>query len=114
MNWEQAYALPFAQVQCQGPWSVRNWPRLKWIDHVLHTSAVGAGLSFGFEGRGLVTGQPVADATLFHLGPSGCLKFRGRKLVGREADQVTKTAMANYVAISDLEWVATVLNPSRC
>src|SRR5207244_90873 len=55
-HWEAAWRLPFEQVQLAGPWSVRNWPRLAWIDHVLHTSAVGARLSFRFEGRGLALG----------------------------------------------------------
>ena len=30
-----------------------------------------------------------------------CLKFRGRKLKGREADRVIKVALANYVANTD-------------
>ena len=46
-------------------------------------------------------GQRITDANLFHLAPLVCLKFRGRKLVGREADRVTKTALANYVVNSD-------------
>ena len=50
-------------------------------------------------------GQPVTDANLFHLAPLVCLKFRGRKLVGREADRVTETALANYVVNSDPEGV---------
>jgi len=50
-------------------------------------------------------GQPVTDANLFHLAPLVCLKFRGRKLVGREADRVTKTALANYVVNSDPDGV---------
>ena len=49
--------------------------------------------------------QPVTDANLFHLAPLVCLKFRGRKLVGREADRVTETALANYVVNSDPEGV---------
>ncbi len=46
-------------------------------------------------------GEPLTDANLFHLAPLVCLKFRGRKLVGREADRVTKTALANYIVNSD-------------
>jgi len=46
-------------------------------------------------------GQPVTDANLFHLAPLICLKFRGRKLLGREANRVTETALANYVVNSD-------------
>jgi hypothetical protein len=42
-----------------------------------------------------------ADANLFHLAPLVCLKFRGKKLKGREATRVTKVALANYVVNSD-------------
>ncbi len=52
---------------------------------------------------GRLIGQPITDANLFHLAPLVCLKFRGRKLVGREADRVTKTALANYVVNSNPE-----------
>jgi hypothetical protein len=45
-------------------------------------------------------GEPITDSNLFHLAPLVCLKFRGRKLTGREADRVTKVALANYVANS--------------
>ena len=55
-NWEKAYILPFSAVKLTGPWSVRNWPKLYWIDRVLHTAAVGARLAFTFEGRGLSLG----------------------------------------------------------
>src|SRR5260370_10125068 len=47
---------------------------------------------------GRATGQPITDANLFHLAPLVCLKFRGRKLKGREADRVIKVALANYIA----------------
>jgi hypothetical protein len=57
------------------------------------------------EPFGKRTGQPITDANLFHLAPLVCLKFRGRKLVGREADRVTETALANYVVNSDPEGV---------
>lgn len=43
----------------------------------------------------------VTDANLFHLAPLVCLKFRGRKLKGREAERVTKVALANYIANSN-------------
>jgi hypothetical protein len=46
-------------------------------------------------------GQPVTNANLFHLAPLVCLKFRGRKLLGREANRVPETALANYVVNSD-------------
>jgi len=45
-----------------------------------------------------LTGTKLTDADLFHLAPVVCLKFRGRKLTGKEADRVTKGALANYVA----------------
>ena len=43
------------------------------------------------------TGTKLTDADLFHLAPLVCLKFRGRKLAGAEADRVTIGALANYV-----------------
>lgn len=46
-------------------------------------------------------GEPITDANLFHLAPLVCLKFRGQKLRGREADRVTRVALANYVVNSD-------------
>ena len=48
-----------------------------------------------------LVGTEITDANLFHLAPLVCLKFRGRKLKGREADRVIKVALANYVANSD-------------
>jgi hypothetical protein len=44
-----------------------------------------------------LTGTSLTDADLFHLAPLVCLKFRGQKLTGAEADRVTKGALANYV-----------------
>src|ERR1700730_10592235 len=44
-----------------------------------------------------LTGDKLTDADLFHLAPLVCLRFRGRKLVGEEADRVRKGALANYV-----------------
>jgi hypothetical protein len=44
-----------------------------------------------------LTGTKLTDADLFHLAPLVCLKFRGRKLTGAEADRVTQGALANYV-----------------
>ena len=54
---------------------------------------------------GRAVGEPITDANLFHLAPLVCLKFRGRKLTGREADRVTKVALANFVVNSDPEGV---------
>jgi hypothetical protein len=45
--------------------------------------------------------QSISAVNLFHLAPLVCLKFRGRKLRGREAKRVTETALANYVVNSD-------------
>ena len=50
-----------------------------------------------------LTDERITDANLFHLAPLVCLKFRGRKLTGREADRVT--ALANYVLNSDPDGV---------
>jgi hypothetical protein len=54
---------------------------------------------------GLLIGEPITDANLFHLAPLVCLKFRGRKLIGRDASRITETALANYVVNSDPEGV---------
>src|SRR5262249_32706115 len=50
---------------------------------------------------GKLIGQRITDAKWFHLAPLVCLKFRGRKLVGREADRLTRTALANSIVNSD-------------
>jgi hypothetical protein len=52
-----------------------------------------------------LTSERITDANLFHLAPLVCLKFRGRKLVGREAHRVRETALANYVVNSDPDGV---------
>jgi hypothetical protein len=57
------------------------------------------------EPFGKLIGEPVTDVNLFHLAPLVCLKFRGRKLVGREVERVTKTALANYVVNSEPDGV---------
>ena len=57
------------------------------------------------EPFGRAIGELITDANLFHLAPLVCLKFRGKKLKGREADRVIKVALANYVANSDPEGV---------
>ena len=46
-------------------------------------------------------GTSTTESDLFHLAPLVCLKFRGRKLTGPEADRVTKVALANFVVNSD-------------
>jgi hypothetical protein len=57
------------------------------------------------EPFGQLVGEPITDANLFHLAPLVCLKFRGRKQKGPEANRVTKTALANYIANSDPEGI---------
>jgi len=55
-NWEHTELLPFSEVECVGPWTVRRWALNPWIGQALCTSTVGARLRFGFEGRGLALG----------------------------------------------------------
>jgi hypothetical protein len=57
------------------------------------------------EPFGRAIGEPITLANLFHLAPHVCLKFRGRKPTGKEADQVIKMALANYVVNSDPEGI---------
>jgi hypothetical protein len=57
------------------------------------------------EPFGRAIGEPITDTNLFQLAPLVCLKFRGRKLKGREADRVTKVALANYVVNTDPEGI---------
>ena len=54
---------------------------------------------------GPLVGAKVTGANLFHLAPLLCLKFRGRKLKGDEAERVTKVALANYIANTDPEGI---------
>src|SRR5271165_6982549 len=54
---------------------------------------------------GPLVGTEITAANSFHLAPVVCLKFRGKKLKGREADRVTKVALANYVVNSDPEGI---------
>ena len=51
---------------------------------------------------GILTGQRITDANLFHLAPLVCLKFRGLDYRDEELRRkVTEGALANYVANSD-------------
>jgi hypothetical protein len=51
---------------------------------------------------GLLTGQRITDANLFHLAPLVCMKFRGLDHRDEELrKKVTEGALANYVANSD-------------
>ncbi len=45
-----------------------------------------------------LSGITLTDADLFHLAPLVCLKYRGRKQAGAEADRVLKGALAYYAA----------------
>ncbi len=54
-----------------------------------------------------LTGTKLTDADLFHLAPLVCLKFRGRKTKGPEAERVTKGALANYVVNTDSKGLET-------
>jgi hypothetical protein len=54
----------------------------------------------GAEPFGDLVGTPITYANLFHLAPHVCLKFRGRKPTGKEAERVTEVALANYVVNS--------------
>lgn len=54
---------------------------------------------------GPVIGEPISNADLFHLAPLVCLKFRGRKQTGPEAQRVTQVALANYVVNSEPDGV---------
>lgn len=47
---------------------------------------------------GAIVGTNVTEANLYHLAPLVCLKFRGRRLKGKEKDRVVKGALANYIA----------------
>ncbi len=55
-NWESTELLPLENIKTEGPWVIRRWANLEWIDRILDTSAVGAKLSFDFVGRGLSLG----------------------------------------------------------
>ncbi|USB32350.1 SGNH/GDSL hydrolase family protein [Paenibacillus sp. YPG26] len=62
-NWERVEHVPFEKMKQQGPWVIRRWVNLEWIDRVLETAAVGAKLSFTFEGRGLALGFDFGTAS---------------------------------------------------
>ena len=68
-HWEGACLLSFDEVKLIGPWTIQRASRITWIDQMLTTSAVGARLSFEFEGRALSLG--------FDFGKLSC-EFRYR------------------------------------
>ncbi|THF72684.1 SGNH/GDSL hydrolase family protein [Cohnella fermenti] len=49
-HWQNARLIPFDDIRTEGPWTVRRWVNLHWIDYTLSTFAVGAKLGFDFEG----------------------------------------------------------------
>lgn len=55
-HWGKAYGLSFFEIETEGPWVIRRWPHIEWIDQVLETAAVGAKLAFNFTGCGLTLG----------------------------------------------------------
>jgi hypothetical protein len=70
---------------------------IEWLNEIklAIADAVGA------KPCGPFVGTDIPDANLFHLAPLVCLKFRGRKLKGREAERIIKVALANYLANTD-------------
>ena len=55
-NWENTSILPFDEVCLKGPWYIRRYSAMPWVDQVLETAAIGAELSFKFKGRGISLG----------------------------------------------------------
>lgn len=55
-HWGGAVTLPLEQVRASGPWTLRRWYNCPFIPYVWDTAAVGAGLAFEFNGRGLALG----------------------------------------------------------
>jgi GDSL-like Lipase/Acylhydrolase family len=55
-HWEGAHRLSLDTVELEGPWTLRRWPHMVWMDLVLDTAAVGAKLKVGFEGRAVSVG----------------------------------------------------------
>jgi hypothetical protein len=55
-NWENTELLSLEDIKTEGPWVIRRWANLEWIDRVLDTSAIGSKLTFDFKGRGLSLG----------------------------------------------------------
>jgi len=71
----------------------RQLPRspAKWL-HEIRLAIADAADAKPFDP---LVGIEVTDANLLQSAPMVCLKFRGRKLKGREAERVTKVALAN-------------------
>ncbi len=62
-NWQGLYLKPFSEIKRTGYWLVKRWNKLAFIDQTLWTTAIGAKLSFGFEGRGLILGFDFGKAS---------------------------------------------------
>lgn len=56
LHWQGAWCLALSEIKTQGPWLRRRSLNITWLDQILETAAVGAGLSLSFEGRGLYLG----------------------------------------------------------
>ncbi|GCE10604.1 SGNH/GDSL hydrolase family protein [Tengunoibacter tsumagoiensis] len=54
--WNTIEFVPLRTIKTEGPWLLRNWPSLPWIEELLETSAIGARLVIPFEGQGLALG----------------------------------------------------------
>jgi hypothetical protein len=68
----------------------------EWLNEIQLAAADASGADLSRQ-----SDQSISAVNLFHLAPLVCLKFRGRKLRGREAKRVTEMALANYVVNSD-------------
>jgi len=55
-NYQLARRIPLDSIVTTGPWVLRRWQGVPFAPYVLDTAAVGAKLSFDFEGRALVLG----------------------------------------------------------
>ncbi|MDQ0058564.1 SGNH/GDSL hydrolase family protein [Paenibacillus harenae] len=61
--WDDVFELPLESIRTSGAWTIRRWPYYEWIDRVLETAAIGARLSFEFDGRGLALGFDFGKAS---------------------------------------------------
>ena len=57
----------------------------------------------GAEQSSTLIGDRIADANLFHLAPLVCLKFRGRRLIGREADRVGACLAGHFIGHAEAD-----------
>src|ERR1035437_983660 len=52
--WERVHLLPLTAAELTGPWTLRRWTSSPGVAQILLSTALGAGLSVAFTGRGLV------------------------------------------------------------